>query len=199
MTAATISFDPEKHEYRLAERAVPSVTQVISAIAPAWQAGEWYLQRGSAVHASITLALRDELDWSSVDQRIKGRIDSILRFISDVKLTTLHLETPLASGRYQFAGTFDFLGQRDGGPVVLADWKGSLSPQAGLQLGAYSLLLAENGFPYPKEAAAVECHDDSSYKVKWLTATELRRAEQTFLAFLTARNWLETNNIKPQP
>jgi uncharacterized protein YodC (DUF2158 family) len=40
---------------------------------------------------------------------------------------------------------------------------------------------------------AVETHDDGTYKCRWFTKAELRRAEQTYLAFLTVRNWLAAN------
>ena len=60
-------------------------------------------------------------------------------------------------------------------------------------MGAYSLLLQESPWKRCDKAVAVETHDDGTYKCRWFTKAELRRAEQTFLAFLTVGNWLAAN------
>lgn len=195
---ATLTFREEDHSYWLGNRRLPGVTETISRLAPHRQVDEWYLQRGSAVHAAVALSLQGELDPESVDPRIQGRIDSVMKFIRDTALTPMLLETKLASVRYQFAGTLDFLGTTPDGLKILADWKGSLCPQVEPQMGAYHLLLQESGETC-SQAVAVETHDNGTYKARWFDKRALARASQTFLAFLTARNWLETNKFKQQP
>lgn len=190
-----LQFNAEEHSYWLDGRRLPGVTETISRIAPHPNIDEWYLQRGAAVHAAVALSLRGELDPDSVDDRIKGRIESVLKFISDQKLTPLMLETPLASRRYQFAGTLDFLGQNEQDGRVLADWKGSLFPQVEPQMGAYALLLEESPHKKCDKAIAVETRDDGTYKCRWFTKRDIQIAKQTFLSFLTARNWLDANKI----
>lgn len=195
---STLQFNPDNHTYWLGERRLPSVTEVINRIAPQRDTDDWYLQRGAAVHAAINLALRHNLDWSSVDERIKGRVDSAMSFLKDVGITPASLEVPLCSITYQFAGTVDACGTDADERRVLVDWKGSLSPQVEPQLGGYSLLLSESWHRGLNCAVAVETHDDGSYKCRWFSGAEVRRAQQTFLAMLTTFNWLETNKIKPQ-
>jgi hypothetical protein len=194
---STLTFNEQDHSYWMDGRRLPGVTETITRIAPyAFQVDEWYLQRGAAVHAAVALALRDELDPESVDERIHGRVQSVLSFLRDARLTTVLLETPLASSRYRFAGTLDYLGEDEGGGRILADWKGSLCPQVEPQMGAYALLLEETPHKSPDKAVAVETHDDGSYKCRWFTRRDLRLASQTFHAFLTARNWLDANKFK---
>lgn len=193
---SVLQFNEADHSYWLDGRRLPGVTETISRIAPHPNIDEWYLQRGAAVHAAVALSLRGELDPDSVDDRIKGRIEAVLKFIQDLKLSPVMLETPFASKRYQFAGTLDFLGENEHDGRVLADWKGSLWPQVEPQMGAYALLLEESPHKKCDKAIAVETHDDGTYKCRWFCKRDIQIAKQTFLAFLTARNWLDANKIK---
>lgn len=190
-------FNADDHSYWIGDRRLPGVTETISRLAPHRDVGEWYLQRGSAVHAAVALALKDELDPESVDERISGRIDAVLKFLSDTGMTPTFLEKPLVSTKYQFAGTLDYFGKDPVGKRTLADWKGSLSPHVEPQMGAYSLLLSESGETCD-QAVAVETHDDGTYRCRWFDKRDIRIAQQTFLAFLTASNWLEANKFKNQ-
>lgn len=184
---STLQFNPDNHTYWLGDRRLPSVTQVISRVAPHRGVDDWYLQRGAAVHAAIQLAMRDDLDFDSLDERIEGRVKAALAFLRHTGLEPEIIETPMFSRNYQFAGTVDVFG---GGVIV--DWKGSLAPQVEPQLGGYALLLQE-GKREVTRAVAVETHDDGTYKSRWLTAADLRRAKSTFLGMLTTFNWLEDN------
>lgn len=194
----TLTFHEEDHSYWLGERRLPGVTETISRLAPHRDVDEWYLQRGSAVHAAVALSLQGELDPESVDPRIQGRIDSVMQFIRDTALTPVLLETKLVSTRHQFAGTLDFLGKTPSGEHILADWKGSLSSQVELQMGAYFLLLTEAKHTC-SQAVAVETHDDGTYRCRWFLAKDLRIAALNFQAFLTTTNWLTRHNFKPNP
>lgn len=183
-------FNADNHTYWLGDRRLSSVTEVISRVAPHRDVDDWYLQRGAAVHAAIQLELRGELDWSTVDERIKGRVEASLAFIRDEQIEPEIIETPMCSRRYHFAGTVDVFCECR----TIIDWKGSLAPQVEPQLGGYALLLEEYGTPAGL-AVAVETRDDGSYKCRWLKAAELRRAKSTFLGMLTTYNWLMDNNL----
>lgn len=194
----SLTFHEADHSYWLDGRRLPGVTETISRLAPHWHVDEWYLQRGAAVHAAVDLHLQGELDPESVDSRIAGRVDAAIKFLHDSRLSKVLNECRIASRRYQFAGTLDFLGADESDHLILADWKGSLSPHVEPQMGAYALLLEETGRKCHR-AVAVETHDDGSYKLRWFEKADLRRASQTFLAFLTVRNWLDANKFKAQP
>ena len=201
MKPPALDFNEERHEYRLDGRLVPSVTQVINSIAPQREVDEWYLHRGSAVHHAVALAMTDRLDWSSVDERIKGRVEAIMAFVADEKLTPILIEKRMASERYRFAGTVDLVANHPSLGVVIADWKGSIVPQSTVQLGAYSLLMEEAREVYPplRDAVAVQCKDSGKYRCKWVDSRDLRLSRQTFLAFLTSHNWKLTHSPKNTP
>lgn len=196
----------DDHRYFVGEREYAGVTSTIRTICPGWQAGEWYMQRGRAVHAAIHLHLQNKLDWSSVDERIKGRVEAVLRFLSDCNMTVLETETQLCHGAYQYAGTVDAVLGDSSTSIVIADWKGSLDPVCcDPQLGAYSMLLLEERDCLAQRAVAVETHDDGSYKLRWGSRNPKRdkaqfslpEAENVFRAMLTVRGHMQKHN-KPQ-
>lgn len=193
MDRDTLTFDAALHQYRLGEREVPSVTQVIDAVLPGWHASEWHKLRGTAVHRACQLLDERRLEWSSVDPQIKGRLQAWTKFLADARASILGVEMQLGSVAFQFAGTLDRLLQIDG-DVVLADIKGTIEPQVELQLGGYSLLCPKH--KKPVRAVAVQLGDDERYKTRWLPKRQLRLAENAFLATLTVFNFMKANGIK---
>lgn len=185
----------ENHVYRDSQgRVLAGVTSVIRANDSGWEVDEWYLHRGSMVHKAIHLYLKRQLDWSSVDERIKGRVEAVVKFLHDTGLEPVAVEVALHSAIYNFAGTLDFYGKT---PLhfVLADWKGTLSPHCEPQIGAYSLLLQERGDHKVDVACAVETHDDGTYKIRWFDLRQIKRAQQVWLAMLTVNNWKAQHNL----
>lgn len=184
------------HEYRLDGQRLPSVTQILRRVLPGWQAAEWYLQRGRALHHACRLLDCGDLDWSSVSPEIEPRIRAWQKFLRDAPAHMLGVEVPVASRAYRFAGTCDRMLVYPGNVLTVADLKSTVEPQVILQLGGYSLLWREAGKGTPARAVAVQLNEDASYRTRWLNAHELRRAEQTFLAALTIFNFMEMNNLK---
>ena len=190
-----LAFNAEKHEYRLDGRLVPSVTQIIRAVLPGWQASEWYLQRGRALHHGCRLLDEGKLDWSTVSPEIEPRILAWERFRMESFSTVTAAEVPMACPRYCFAGTCDRVLSRYAEGDIICDLKSTIEAQVRVQLGAYSLLWAANGRK-PRKAVAVELRDNGQYRCLWIGERELRMAEQTFLAVLTTFNFMMANNIK---
>ncbi len=205
-TPDKLSFDLDKHEYRLSDRRVPSVTQVIGSNVKGWQADDWVLQRGHFVHQAIHLHLQNNLDWSSLDERIVGRVTAVSKFLVDLKLKVVLTEHRLASSRFHFAGTIDAIVHDESGKVVLIDWKATLVPQVQIQLGAYCILYTENTKLEPLRVMAVETHDDGTYKIMHGSRTpkadhaqfNLKDAENVFLAMLSVAGWKTRNKIKEE-
>ena len=186
--SAVLQFDAERHEYRLAGRLVPSVTQVIRAVLPGWEASEWHMQRGTALHHGCRLLDQGVLDWQSVSPEIGPRIQAWQKFRKDSMVDVVSVETPLFSERYWFAGTCDRMLARGIASGIVCDLKSTIEPQVRVQLGGYSILWAARGAK-PHAAVAVELRADGTYRCLWLDAAELRIAEQTFLAALTIHNF----------
>jgi len=105
-----LSFDGETHAYRLGDRRLPSVTQVLGAVGLIED--DWYTEegriRGRYVHKAIMFEEREGLDDSSIDERLAGYVAAYRAFIRDVRPgPCLLLEMPLADPFLGFAGTPD--------------------------------------------------------------------------------------------
>tara|TARA_R110000824_G_scaffold33479_8_gene107269 strand:- start:1998 stop:2576 length:579 start_codon:yes stop_codon:yes gene_type:complete len=174
-----LRFDEESHTYYLNDRKIPSVTQIMSEIlGQPFFATEWHMQRGSAVHAYAELIAKG-VTFDRPDERIAGRIEACKKFHAEVVQEVIEVEKKYASVRYQYAGTGDLL-MRNDGVTYLADYKGTLTKQTEIQLGAYGILTgARKGF-------GIQLNDDGTYKMSDIY--ELKRPGQEFLNLLSAYN-----------
>lgn len=197
-----LTFDEESHTYRIGGQVVPSVTSVIGRVMPVWQADEFYLQRGRALHHGCVLSDRGTLDWNSVSPEIEGRILAWRNFRQQWPAGIIEMEMPLGSTAYRFAGTFDRLFEFDG-EYILCDIKSTVEPQVEIQLGGYSLLwkervgiLGRNRREWVARAVAVQVNPDETYRATWFDGAALRRAESAFIACLTIHNFMESRNLR---
>ncbi len=193
-----LHFDPETHKYTLDGRVLPSVTTIINAILPGYQADEWYMQRGTAMHYACQLLDEGQLDWSTVAPEIEGRVRAWEQFRKDFPGTVKEVEHAMAHD-YGFAGMMDRLFSRTTGTLLLADIKSSLAPQVRLQLGAYAILYNDathNARRPIREACAVQLCDDGKYKTLWMKESELALAGRTFLACLSVYGFKHKENLK---
>jgi hypothetical protein len=186
------TFDAATHSYYIDGRKVPSVTQVLNDLIPGFKAGEWYLNRGQAVHACAAL-IAQGVEFEH-DPAIDGQVLAVRRFFADVKPTVIAVEKQVYSARYQYAGTLDLLAvSKIGGCIV--DWKATLGPSVGYQLAAYSQALAEtDGGVEPRTGYGVEIHENGTYKMS--PVYDLRHFRQGWLSLLTAYNIRRQAGIK---
>lgn len=183
----------DDHKYILGSRLIPGVTATLeSCFGKRFYWSEWHAGRGAAIHLATHFIEQGELDWSTVDDRIKSRIEAYQKFRAETGFKLLCSELMLFSKRYQFAGTIDRIFEG----VILVDIKSSIEPIVDIQLGAYSLLIDEATSHKVKKAAAVELREDGTYKMRWVQ--DLRRAQRTFLGCLNLANWKNQNNYNYQ-
>jgi len=185
-----LTFDADAHVYRLAGKIVPSVTNVLRGVVPQWMASEWYLQRGTAVHACAALVSRGvDFDF---DPQIAGQVQACRQWFKDFQPTVLHVETRVFSQLYGFAGTFDMAIDRDG-ILFLVDWKASISKAIQWQLGAYAIAAKESlGITF-KQGFGVELRADGKYQTG--ETYDLTRAGREFLAILGAYNAMKRERV----
>jgi len=186
------AFNAETHTYSINGVTVPSVTQVLNDLIPGFQAGEWYLQRGTAIHACAAMIARGVA--FEHDPQISGQVAACRRFFAEVKPFVMHVERSLFCSRAGFAGTFDMVANVCG-KIMVVDWKASISNALPYQLGGYSLLLDENAGNSLKESGVaysvrygcgVQLNDDGTYKMT--RVYDLRGYKNGFLALLSAYN-----------
>jgi hypothetical protein len=170
------SYDDTAHEYRIDGIKVPSVTQVLNGvIGYPFQASDFYLERGRAIHACAAMIARgEEFDC---DPRIEGQVEAIRRFIADMSPLFSEVETPKYNHLYGFAGTPDAVCAMDG-KVVVIDYKSGEAPFLKWQLGAYGIL---TGVKY---GMGVILMDDGKYKLTEMFSTKSYATQ--FLSLLMA-------------
>ena len=80
------TFDPATHTYHSNGKRLPSVTEIISTVYPrSFLAADYYLQRGTAVHASVALVMRSEDEGYEFDDTIKGQIEAARKWKREFK------------------------------------------------------------------------------------------------------------------
>jgi len=109
---------------------------------------------GTLAHAMIMADLKGEpVDTSDYSREQIDKAEncflSWLEWRKGKEVEPIHVEQPLVSEKYQFGGTFDFLGWIDG-VMTLGDYKtGGIWKEAYIQTCAYRQLLIEAMFPIP--------------------------------------------------
>ena len=186
------TYDPIKHIYRIGSRVLPSVTDIIRYVLPSYSAGEFYMQRGTAMHLGCELLDKGTLDWATVDPRIENRLKAWQKFLAASRCVVIDSEVPLYSATYGYAGTRDRLLHGPNNQTLVADIKSTITPHVIPQLGGYSLLSPNS----VEGGVAVELRADVSFRAQWLLSDQIRRAEQTFLGILSTYNFMVTHNIK---
>jgi len=187
------NFDQETHTYRINDRIVPSVTQILTDIfGKRYWYDDWSTQRGRAIHTAINYLVEDCLDWGSVHNDIKGYLDAFVRFLDETKFKIIKSEEILYSKTYNFAGTSDLLMSDNNGQTILADIKSSVEPIVKLQLAGYAILYQENKI-IPKRFCAIELSGDAKYKLHWYS--DIKYARHTFLACLSIYNFKIANKL----
>lgn len=183
---AGFRFDEERHEYWLGERRLPTVSAIAREMAGEQftGAGEWHLNRGRVVHRAIALYLQGRLDESSVDERIRGRLEAAKKAIRDFDLAggEVRVEVPMCHPRYLYGGTPDLFVPT---AQILVDWKSAESRATEPQMGGYIELLCAMGLKV-LHARSFVLRDDGTYT---MGEYETRRARGLFLAGLTCYNW----------
>ena len=125
MTGKKLTFDSEKHEYKLGDEEVPSVSRILQASGinqDYSNLNAYYAKRGNRIHNLIRWELQQGLDSSKVDPEIRGWLIRFKRFAGLAQLKPKLLEKALYCPVYGYAGTIDFFGEAFGHDWLL-DWK----------------------------------------------------------------------------
>jgi hypothetical protein len=172
-----VTFDEAAHEYRVAGRAVPSVTQIVNAVlAPDYSRCEpWHMERGRAVHrAAELIGLGKHL--APVCDAIAGRVEAVRRWYAEHPAAKV-LEVEMRVHTRSYAGTLDLLCEDKKG-LLLVDWKCGPHLTTCWQLGGYAnAIKAMNRTPI-KRGRGVTVNGDGTYEET--EDYDLRRYENEF-------------------
>jgi hypothetical protein len=134
---AMLTFDAATHTYSLPDGSrVPSVTEILRATgvsvdfdrisresASARLAIEMKRELGTALHADAHAYDDNDLDWSTVDARVKPYLEAWVTFRENQCLTPLRRERRLYHPALRYAGTLDGIFLTSAGMRVLVDIK----------------------------------------------------------------------------
>lgn len=123
---AEFSFNEPDHSYWLGARRLYGTTEVIKRVG-LMGSGDFYTDlgrdRGKAVHAACELLFWDNLDWSSVDERIFGYVVSCHEFIKQTKFKARRAEFQFYHPLLCYAGQWDVDGDCSQVKDIMLDLK----------------------------------------------------------------------------
>lgn len=182
-------FHAEDHRYTLDGRVLPSVTQIIAplinySMVPA-EALEYARDRGTAVHKTLELYDKNDLDEESLDEALKPYLAAWKKFIRDNNPKWGTIEEPMHHAILGYAGTPDRTGLLGPRSFVL-DIKTTvqLSPAVGVQLSGYDLLAGHTTGMSADDLIAVQLRKDGTYRFRFYA-----KDSATFLSCLSIFNF----------
>lgn len=192
-----ITFNAEKHEYRLDGQPIPSVTRTLKEAGvaefncPNADVLDRALKFGRAVHLTCELFDRNDLNEEILDSNLKGYLDAWRKFLKDTDFKIEAIEERVVSKRLWYAGTLDRRGILNGKRAVIDIKTGvDFGPATALQLAAYQNAWNE-GKPIKekiKTREVVQLKADGTYALapdKFFAKSDF----SVFLSALTIRNW----------
>lgn len=199
MGSETLTFNPDRHEYRLGDQVLPHVTQVTDALQSYSGVSDKVMReaadRGRAVHLATQLWDENDLDVDALPDTVRPYLDAWIRFREETGFMPALIEAPVHSKTYRYAGTLDrtgtFLFLRGIKPTepVLLDLKATYKIMAavGPQTAGYLQALHEtHGAKITRRRFAVQLRADGTYRLE-----ECKDPSDwsVFLSALTLTNW----------
>lgn len=156
MTSRDITFRPDAHLYLEPDGTiVPSVTGILSAVgvsvdfnalaqtsARLGDAIQLKRDIGSALHADAHAYDDHDLEWSTVDPRVRPYLDAWVVFRENSGLRPVARERLVYHPVYRYAGTLDGIFETGAGRLVLPDLKTGDPDDAGCQFQTAAYLEA---------------------------------------------------------
>ncbi len=169
----TLEYDPEKHQYHVDGKLVPSVTQLVAPLGADFDDPDDMLEsvldaatdRGATIHAYIEHRLLggDPEDFELPSMYLPYA-DAVELFLAEHSIVPIAIETSMAV--QDFAGTPDLVCEFDGTDAIL-DWKvvsQIAKSKVGAQLGGYGVLCCANGL-FPEKLYAVQFLKTGEYRL----------------------------------
>lgn len=196
--SSVITFDEDKHEYRVNGQRLPSVTEILRPLYGdlrfvAQDLLEYKGELGKAVHKAVELHVKGELDYSSLTSPVAEYFEQYLIFEADTGFAPLESEVRVSSP-LGYAGTFDLIGNLDG-KLVLVDLKttAALSPAVALQTAAYAKAYADSMAKLNGSIEARFALRVTPDKYRLQPYKNYSQDLAGFLGFLNAHRWCQAN------
>jgi len=183
-----LTLQEEGHIYRLGGRRIISTTQAID-ILDERRKDPYYLLRGKLIHLATAYYDRNELDFDSIADEIKGFFDAYISFQKATGFKPQLIEHRLYHKGYVYAGTIDRIGPLNANLSIIDLKSGVPARVDELQGTAYWELCRVNNIPI-KKVFDLYLHADGTYKLEPLKKKP-KLLLPVFLAALTLKRWSE--------
>lgn len=180
-----LTFDPGPHVYRWNGSIVPNVTRVLSLVtdyshipAPVLAHAQ---AEGVAIHKTVELYAKDDLDEASLPQWLVPRLDAFKRFVAETGFVINASEQRVYHHRFAYAGQLDLegtlqlrVGRKSVPTPAIVDVKRSFyaGRAIGLQLAAYDAACPRTSFcsaSVPRRRYALQLRADGTYRLEPFT------------------------------
>lgn len=182
---ADFTFDSIAHEYFLGSKKLYGVTTVIKDCG--LMGGTEYFtdearDRGTAVHRACELLMWDNLDFSSLDERIEGYVRSCERYLKATGFRPKRTEFRAYHPELEYAGSWD----ADDDVLLLDEKSGGPSAWHKIQTAGYFELARVNGIKLRRRGGLYLQADGSIAKFREHTD---RNDLKVFLSCLNLCKW----------
>jgi len=163
-----LSFNSDRHEYRIKGVVVPSVTTITAPLVDLSGIPQATLEKkrqiGQALHKCIELHLADDLDPDTVDGLVEPYFAAFMKWLRESGFRPDASEKRVFSKALMFAGTLDLNGWTAKGKRAVVDHKSTyhLSTVTGIQTAGYALASIEMGDKI-EERYALHLKPDGTY------------------------------------
>jgi hypothetical protein len=162
-----LTFDEEKHEYRVDGHIVPSVTQIIK-----WAGligSQWYTEEARDIGTEVHLATQYcddpeyDVDLDELDDRVRPYVEAWIRFRDETKFWPNGIEARycFSVDGNRYAGTLDREGRMFGAFCVIDIKTGQPESWHQIQTAAYASM-----GDYELHRVAVYLSSDGKYKLE---------------------------------
>lgn len=187
-----LTFDEERHEYRMLGAVVPSVTQILRPLSDFSGVAKAVLDAkrdlGQRVHLACQLSDEDDLDEASVEPDVAPYLAAWRKFRRETGAQVLLNEVQVAEPMLLYAGTLDRVLLLNGAKW-LVDLKTCISTPiaVGPQTAAYQRALGDASVTH---RGALRLRPDGTYRLDALTGAD---DWACFMACLTLHRFKESH------
>jgi hypothetical protein len=178
-------FDEENHCFHVLGKPAPGVTSILRSCGIGVNSF-WTVEGrefGRAVHKAAHYHSEGDLDFDSLDDKVKPRIEAYIKFCADMQFKPDLIEQPLYRTNPVYCGIPDQV-QLDRAVIDLKN--GPHEPEHALQLAGYTFFLPN---PHRYERWAVHLMDTGKYSLRVFPKQELQADYNVFCSALNIHNW----------
>ena len=192
----TLRFIESPHSYLHDGEPIPGITQILSemGLMGDYQPDPWYLERGRLVHLACEYLDKDGLDWDSLDDEIRSRVEAYQKFKKDYDFKPRMIEQPVHNHRLNVACTPDREGNIKWHDAVVELKNGGRQKWHRLQLAIQAICIGEDGGRNTHHRYTLELKTDSTYKILRFEEDESDRKAAESL--VTLYHWLKEGKRK---